>query len=90
MKVYHCKNQGATTFDFQIRMVKLQVQIRAEQPSHSWRKRSGRLRRHLPAKLPAREEGRHTVDGERKNRVVADRLLVMNFDSESRRTDTEN
>ena len=41
MKVYHCKNQGATTFDFQIRMVKLQVQIRAEQPSHGWRKLPG-------------------------------------------------
>ena len=41
MKVYHCKNQGATRFDFQIRIEKLQVQIRAEQPSHGWRKLPG-------------------------------------------------
>ena len=41
MKVDHRKNQGATRFDFQIRIVKLQVQIRAEQPSHGWRKRPG-------------------------------------------------
>ena len=41
MKVDHCKNQGGTRFGFQIRIVKLQVQIRAEQPSHGWRKRSG-------------------------------------------------
>ena len=41
MKVYHCKNQGGTRFSLQIRMVKLQVQIRAEQPSHGLRKRSG-------------------------------------------------
>ena len=41
MKVYHCKNQGATTFNFQIRIEKLQVQIRAEQTSHGWRKRTG-------------------------------------------------
>ena len=41
MKVYHCKNQGATRFDLQIRMVKLQVQIRAEQPSHGLRKQAG-------------------------------------------------
>ena len=41
MKVDHCKNQGATRFDFQIRIVKLQVQIRAEQPSHGLRKRAG-------------------------------------------------
>ena len=41
MKVYHCKNQGVTRFGLQIRIVKLQVQIRAEQPSHGWRKRSG-------------------------------------------------
>ena len=41
MKVYHCKNQGATRFDLQILMVKLQVQICAEQPSHTLRKRAG-------------------------------------------------
>ena len=41
MKVYHCKNQGATRFDLQILMVKLQVQISAEQPSHGLRKRPG-------------------------------------------------
>ena len=41
MKVDHCKNQGAARFDFQIRIVKLQVQIRAEQPSHGWRKLPG-------------------------------------------------
>ena len=41
MKVDHCKNQGAAMFDFQIRIVKLQVQIRAEQPSHGLRKRAG-------------------------------------------------
>ena len=41
MKVDHCKNQGGTRFDFQIRIVKLQVQIRAEQPSHGWRKLPG-------------------------------------------------
>ena len=41
MKVYHCKNQGVTRFGFQIRIEKLQVQIRAEQPSHGWRKLPG-------------------------------------------------
>ena len=41
MKVDHCKNQGAARFDFQIRIVKLQVQIRGEQPSHGLRKRPG-------------------------------------------------
>ena len=41
MKVHHCKNQGATMFDFQIRIAKLQVQMRAEQPSHGLRKRTG-------------------------------------------------
>ena len=41
MKVYHCKNQGVTRFGLQIRIVKLQVQIRAEQPSHGWRKLPG-------------------------------------------------
>ena len=41
MKGDHCKNQGATRFDLQILMVKLQVQIRAEQPSHTLRKRPG-------------------------------------------------
>ena len=41
MKVDHCKNQGVTRFGLQIRIVKLQVQIRAEQPSHGWRKLPG-------------------------------------------------
>ena len=41
MKVHYCKNQGDTRFDLQILMVKLQVQIRAEQPSHTLRKRAG-------------------------------------------------
>ena len=41
MKVDNCKNQGETIFGFQIRIVKLQVQIRAEQPSHGLRKRTG-------------------------------------------------
>ena len=41
MKVDHCKNQGATRSDFQIRIVKLQVQFRAEQPSHGLRKLPG-------------------------------------------------
>ena len=31
MKVYHCKNQGATRFDFQIRIVKLMLTIEIEQ-----------------------------------------------------------
>ena len=41
MKVDHCKNQGATMFDFEKPIVKLQVQIRGEQPSHGLRKRPG-------------------------------------------------
>ena len=41
MKVDHCKNQGVTRFGLQIRIVKLQVQIRAEQPSHGLRKLPG-------------------------------------------------
>ena len=41
MKVDHCKNQGDTRFGLQIRIVKLQVQICRDQPSHGWRKRSG-------------------------------------------------
>ena len=41
MKVYHCKNQGAQRFGLQIRIEKLHVQIRAEQPSHGWRKLPG-------------------------------------------------
>ena len=41
MKPDHCKNQGATMFDFQIRIVKLKVQFEKEQPSHGWRKRPG-------------------------------------------------
>ena len=31
MKVDHCKNQGATMFDFQIRIVKLMFTIEIEQ-----------------------------------------------------------
>ena len=31
MKVDHCKNQGATRFDFQIRIVKLMLTIEIEQ-----------------------------------------------------------
>ena len=31
MKVDHCKNQGATRFDFQIRIVKLMFTIEIEQ-----------------------------------------------------------
>ena len=34
MKVDHCKNQGATMFDFEKPIVKLQVEIRANNPSH--------------------------------------------------------
>ena len=41
MKVNDCKNQGETKFGLQIHMVKLQVQIRAEEPSHGLRKRPG-------------------------------------------------
>ena len=39
MKVDHCKNQGATMFDFEKPIVKLQVEIRANNPSHDRRKR---------------------------------------------------
>ena len=41
MKVSPRKKQGLTMFGFQIRIVKLQVQICREQPSHGWRKRAG-------------------------------------------------
>ena len=41
MKVDHCKNQGATMFDFEKPIVKLKVQFEKEQPSHGWRKRAG-------------------------------------------------
>ena len=41
MKVDHCKNQGATMFDFEKQIVKLQVEIRANNPSHDSRKRAG-------------------------------------------------
>ena len=41
MKLDDRKTEGVTRFGLQIRIVKLQVQIRAEQPSHGWRKRSG-------------------------------------------------
>ena len=41
MKVDHCKNQGATMFDFEKPIVKLKVRIEIEQPSHGWRKRPG-------------------------------------------------
>ena len=39
MKVDHCKNQGATMFDFEKPIVKLQVEIRANNPSHDLSKR---------------------------------------------------
>ena len=39
MKVDHCKNQGAAMFDFKKHIVKLQVEIRANNPSHDRRKR---------------------------------------------------
>ena len=39
MKVDHCKNQGATRFDFEKPIVKLQVEIRANNPSHDLSKR---------------------------------------------------
>ena len=39
MKVDHCKNQGATMFDFEKPIVKLQVEIRVNNPSHDRRKR---------------------------------------------------
>ena len=41
MKVDHCKNQGAAMFDFEKPIVKLQVEIRANNPSHDSRKRPG-------------------------------------------------
>ena len=41
MKVDHCKNQGATMFDFEKPIVKLKVQFEKEQPSNGWRKRPG-------------------------------------------------
>ena len=38
MKVDHCKNQGATMFDFEKPIVKLQVEIEIEQPYNTlWR-----------------------------------------------------
>ena len=40
MKVDHCKNQGATMFDFEKPIVKLQVEIRANNPSHDLCKRA--------------------------------------------------
>jgi len=39
MKVDHCKNQGGTMFDFEKHIVKLQVEIRANNPSHDRRRR---------------------------------------------------
>ena len=40
MKVDHCKNQGATMFDFQIRIVKLMFTIEIEQHYKTlWRPR---------------------------------------------------
>ena len=41
MKVDHCKNQGGTMFDFEKPIVKLQVEIRANNPSHDSCKRAG-------------------------------------------------
>ena len=41
MKVGHCKNQGATMFDFRKHLAKLQLEIRANNPSHGLRKRPG-------------------------------------------------
>ena len=41
MKVDHCKNQGATMFDVRKPKVKVQVQIRANNPSHNLRNRPG-------------------------------------------------
>ena len=40
MKVDHCKNQGATMFDFEKHIVELQVEIRANNPSHDLCKRA--------------------------------------------------
>ena len=38
MKVDHCKNQGATMFDFETHIVKLQVKIEIERPYKTfWR-----------------------------------------------------
>ena len=41
MKVDHCKNQGVTRFSFEKPIVKLQVEIRANNPSHDLCKRAG-------------------------------------------------
>ena len=41
MKVNHCKNQGATTFDFEKPMVKLKVTIEIEQHYNDLCKRPG-------------------------------------------------
>ena len=41
MKVDHCKKQGGTRFDFEKPIVKLQVEIRANNPSHDSCKRAG-------------------------------------------------
>ena len=40
-KVYHCKNQGETRFSLEKHIVKLQVEIRANNPSHDLCKRAG-------------------------------------------------
>ena len=42
MEVDHCKNQGATMFDFDKHTVKVQTGIRAKQPSHGSCKRPGK------------------------------------------------
>ena len=41
MKVYHCKNQGATMFDFEKPIVKLKVRIEIEQNYNDLCKRAG-------------------------------------------------
>ena len=41
MKVYHCKNQGGTMFDFEKPIVKLKVRIEIEQHYNDLCKRSG-------------------------------------------------
>ena len=41
MKVDHCKNQGATMFDFEKPIVKLKVRIEIEQQYNDLCKRSG-------------------------------------------------
>ena len=41
MKVDHCKNQGATMFDFEKPIVKLKVRIEIEQHYNDLCKRSG-------------------------------------------------